>query len=221
MLSILGLLQTRPIKAAEIQGKGNYSIADSHGVAVYEHRYDAVLDASTSIIMIKMPFLRLRAEMGKLRTAMEKASKEYDQERELYAELEEELSRFETMLSSTVELFTIRDEQKARTLAEWLGGLLGLYNTVNVKQIEHKEDSTRDALNTALVHLNAMDLHEKEEEKSIGQVIDKLEDTRSLMFRGAAGPDRQRTVGTRCGSWCRRSSRSGTQPWSTGWTRRY
>jgi hypothetical protein len=89
------------------------------------------------------------------------------------------------MLSSTVELFTVKDERKARTLAEWLGGLLGLYNTVKVKQIEHKEDSTRDALKTALVHLNAMDLHEKEEEKSIGQVIDKLEDTRNLMFRGS------------------------------------
>jgi hypothetical protein len=84
MLSILGLLlQTRPINAADMQGKGDYSIADLHGVAVYEHRYDAVLDASTSIIVIEMPFLRLRAEMGKLRTAMERASKEYDQEREL------------------------------------------------------------------------------------------------------------------------------------------
>jgi hypothetical protein len=144
----------------------------SCGVAVFEHRYDVVLDASTSIIMIEMPFLRLRAEMGKLRTAMEKASKEYDQEKELYAGLEEELSRFETMLSSTVELFTVKDERKARTLAEWLGGLLGLYNRVKVKLIEHKEDSTRDALKTALVHLNAMDLHEKEEETSIGQVID-------------------------------------------------
>jgi hypothetical protein len=139
MLSILGLLlQTRPINAAEMQEKGDYSIADSHGVDVYEHRYDAVVDASTSIIMIEMPFLRLRAEMGKLRTAMEKASKEYDQERELYAGLEEELDRFETMLSSRVELFTVKDEQKARTLAEWLGGLLGLYNTVKVKQIENK-----------------------------------------------------------------------------------
>jgi hypothetical protein len=39
---------------------------------VFKHRYDAVLDASTlSFIMIEMPFLRLRAEMGKLRTAME------------------------------------------------------------------------------------------------------------------------------------------------------
>jgi hypothetical protein len=46
-----------------------------------------------------------------------------------------------------------------------------------------KEDSTREALKTALVHLNAIDLHEKEEEKSIGEVIDKLEDTRSLIFR--------------------------------------
>jgi hypothetical protein len=118
-------------------------------------------DLIIMIIMIEMPFLRLRAEMGKLRTAMEKASKEYDQERELYAGLEEELSRFEIMLSSTVELFTVKDERKARTLAKWLGGLLGLYNTVKVKQIEHKEDSTRDALKTALVHLNAMDLHEK------------------------------------------------------------
>jgi hypothetical protein len=68
--------------------------------------------------MIEMPFLRLRAEMGKLRTAMEKASKEYDQEKELYAGLEEELSRFEIMLSSTVELFTVQDKRKARTLAE-------------------------------------------------------------------------------------------------------
>jgi hypothetical protein len=66
-----------------------------------------------------------------------------------------------------------------------LGGLLVLYNTVKVKQIEHKEDSTRDAPKTVLVHLNAMDLHEKEEEKSIGQVIDKLEDTRNVMFRGS------------------------------------
>jgi hypothetical protein len=170
MLSILGLLlQTRPINAADMQKKGDYSIADLHGVAVYEHRYDAVLDASISIIVIEMPFLRLRAEMGKLRTAMERASKEYDQERELYAILQEELARFETMLSSTVELFTVKDERKARTLAEWLGGLLGLYNTVKVKQIENKEDSTRDTLKTALVHLNAMDLHEKEEEKSIVQ----------------------------------------------------
>jgi hypothetical protein len=186
MLSILGLLlQTRPINVAGMQGKGNYSIADLHGVAVYEHRYDAVLDASTSIIVIEMPFLRLRAEMGKLRTAMERVSKEYDQERELNAGLQEELERFETMLSSTVELFTVKDERKARTLAEWLGGLLGLYNTVKVKQIENKEDSTRDALKTALVYLNAMDLHEKEEEKSIGQVIDKVEDTRKLMFRGS------------------------------------
>jgi hypothetical protein len=175
MLSILGLLlQTRLINATEVQGKGDYSIANLHGVAVFEHRYDAVLDASTSIIMIEMPFLRLRAEMGKLRTAMEKASKEYDQEKELYAGLEEELSRFEKMLSSTVELFTVQDKRNARTLAEWLGGLLGLYNTVKLKQIKHKEDSTRDRLKTALVHLNAMDLHEKEEEKSIGQVIDKL-----------------------------------------------
>jgi hypothetical protein len=50
------------------------------------------------------------------------------------------------MVSSTVELFTVQDERKARTLAEWLGGLLGLYNTVKVRQIEHKEDSTRGAL---------------------------------------------------------------------------
>jgi septation ring formation regulator EzrA len=74
-------------------------------VAVYEYRYDVVLDASTSIIMIEMPFLRLREEIGKLRTAMEKASKEYDQEKELYAGLQEELERFETMLSSTVTFF--------------------------------------------------------------------------------------------------------------------
>jgi hypothetical protein len=95
MLSILGLLlQTRPIYSTEVQGKGDYSIADSHGVAVFEHRYDAVLDASTLIIMIEMPFLRLRAEVSKLRTAMEKASREYDQEKELYAGLEEKLSRF-------------------------------------------------------------------------------------------------------------------------------
>jgi hypothetical protein len=170
MLSILGLLlQTRPINAADMaadmQGKADYSIAELHGVAVYEHRYDAVLDASTSIIVIKMPFLRLRAEMGKLRTAMEKASSEYDQERELYAGLQEELKRFEAMLSSTVDLFTVKDERKERTLAEWLGGLLGMYDTVKVRQIETKEDSTRDALKTALVHLNAMDLHEKEEER--------------------------------------------------------
>jgi hypothetical protein len=185
MLSILGLLlQTRPI-SSELQGKGDYSIAASHGVAVFEHRYDAVLDASTSIIMIKTPFLRLRAEMGKLRTAMDKASKEYDQEKELYAGLEEELSRFDVTLSSTVELFTVQDERKERTLAEWLGGLLGLYNTVKVRQIEVKEDIRREALKTALVHLNAMDLHEKEEEKLIGEVIDKLEDTRSLIFRGS------------------------------------
>jgi hypothetical protein len=186
MLSILGLLlQTRLINAADMQGKGDYSIADSHGVAVYEHRYDAVLDASTSIIVIEMPFLRLRVKMGKLKTEMGKASKEYNQERELYAGLQEELKRFETMLSSTVDLFTVKDERKARTLAEWLGGLLGLYNTVKVKQIETKEDSTRDAFKTALVHLNAMDLHEKEEEKSIGEVIEKLEATRKLMFRGS------------------------------------
>jgi hypothetical protein len=103
ILSMPGLLlQTRPINAAGIQGKGDYSIVDLHGVAVYKHRYDVVLDASTSIIMIEMPFLRRKTEMGKLRTAMEKASKEYDKERELYAALEEELSRFETMLSSTV-----------------------------------------------------------------------------------------------------------------------
>jgi hypothetical protein len=77
------------------------------------------------IIMIEIPLLRLRAEMGKLRTAMDKASKEYDQEKELYAGLEEELSRFDVTLSSTVKLFTVQDERKARTLAEWLGGLLG------------------------------------------------------------------------------------------------
>jgi hypothetical protein len=40
MLSILGLLlQTRPINAADMatdmQGKADYSIAESHGVAVY------------------------------------------------------------------------------------------------------------------------------------------------------------------------------------------
>jgi hypothetical protein len=41
MLSILGLLlQTRPI-SSELQGKGDYSIASSHGEAVFEHRYDA------------------------------------------------------------------------------------------------------------------------------------------------------------------------------------
>jgi hypothetical protein len=67
MLSILGLLlQTRPINAADMtadmQGKADYSIAESHGVAVYEHRYDAVLDASTSIIVIEIPFLRLRGD---------------------------------------------------------------------------------------------------------------------------------------------------------------
>jgi hypothetical protein len=156
-----------------------------HGLAVFEHRFDAVLDASSTIIMIEMPFLRLREEMGKLRKAMDKASVEYDQEKELYASMMEELTRFDVTQSSTVELFTVQDERKARTLAEWLGGLLGLYNTVKVKQIEVKEDSMREALKTALVHLNAMDLHEKEEEKSIGEVIDKLEDTRSLIFRGS------------------------------------
>jgi hypothetical protein len=49
-----------------IAGKGHYSIAALNGVAILEHWYDAVLDASSSIIMIEMPFLRLRAEMGKL-----------------------------------------------------------------------------------------------------------------------------------------------------------
>jgi hypothetical protein len=193
MLSILGLLlQTRPM-SAELQGKGNYSIAPSHGVAVFEHRFNAVLDASSKIIMIEMPFLRLRGEMGKLRKVMDKASVEYDQEKELYTSMMEELTRFEVTLGSTVELFTVQDKRKARTLAEWLGGLLGLYNTVKVKQIEVKEDSTREALKTALVHLNAMDLHEKEEEKLIGEVIDKLEDTRSLIFRGSRA--RQKRTG--------------------------
>jgi hypothetical protein len=66
-----------------------------------------------------------------------------------------------------------------------VGRIIGPIITVKVKQIEKKEDSTTYALKTALVHLNAMDLYEKEEEKSIGQVIDKLEDTRKLMFRGS------------------------------------
>jgi hypothetical protein len=185
MLSILGLQQQRRPMSAELQGKGDYSNAPLHGVAVFGHRFDAVLDASSTIIMIKMPFLRLRGEMAKLRKAMDKASVEYDQERELYASMMEELTRFDITLSSTVELFTVQDERKARTLAEWLGGLLGLYNTVKVKQIEVKEDRTREAQKTALVHLNAMDLQEKEEEKSIGEVINKLEDTRNMIFRGS------------------------------------
>jgi hypothetical protein len=89
MLMILGLLlQTRPM-SAEGQGKSDYSIAPSHGVAVFERRFEAVLDASSTIIMIKMPFLRLRGEMGQLRKAMDKASVEYDQERELYASMME------------------------------------------------------------------------------------------------------------------------------------
>jgi hypothetical protein len=79
----------------------------------------------------------------------------------------------------------MQEERKARTLGKWLGGLLGLYNTVKVKQIEVKADIGREALNTALVHLNAMDLHEKEEEKSIREVIDKLEDTRSMIFKSS------------------------------------
>jgi replicative DNA helicase len=160
----------------------NEQTRPSHGVAVFEHRFDAVLDASSTIIMIEMPFLRLRGEMGKLRKAMDKASVEYDQEQELYASMMEELTRFDITLSSTVELFTMQDERKARTLAECLGRLLGLYNTVKLNQIEVKEDSTREGLKTALVHLNAMDLHE---EKSIGEVIDKLEDTRSMIFRSS------------------------------------
>jgi hypothetical protein len=48
-----------------------------------------------------------------------------------------------------------------------------------------KEDSTREALKTAPVHLNAMDLHEKEEEKYIREVINKLEDTGSMIFRSS------------------------------------
>jgi hypothetical protein len=80
-----------------------------HGVAVFEHRFDAVLDASSTIIMIEMPFLRLRGEMGKLRMAMDKASKEYDQEKELYASMMEELTRFDVTLSSTVKLFNVQD----------------------------------------------------------------------------------------------------------------
>jgi hypothetical protein len=135
-----------------MQGKADYSIVESHGVAVYEHRYDAVLDASISIIVFEMPFLRLRAEMGKLRTAMEKASSKYDQERELYAGLQEELIRFEAMLSSTVNLFMVKDERKERSLAKWLGGLLGLYNTVKVRQIEPKggqhERRAKDGIGT-------------------------------------------------------------------------
>jgi hypothetical protein len=119
MLSILGmLLQTRPM-SPEGQGKSDYSIAPSHGVAIFEHRFDAMLDASSTIIMIEMPFLRLRGEMGKLRKAMDKASVEYDQERELYASMMEELTRFDITLSSTVELFTVQDERKAR---RWRNG---------------------------------------------------------------------------------------------------
>jgi hypothetical protein len=89
-----------------------------HGVAVFELGFDAVLDASSTIIMIEMPFLRLRGEMAKLRKAMDKASVEYDQERELYASMMEELTRLDITLSSTVELFTVQDQRKARTLAE-------------------------------------------------------------------------------------------------------
>jgi hypothetical protein len=119
MLMILGLLlQMRPM-SAEGQGKSDYSIAPLHGVAVFEHRFDAVLDASSTIIMIKMPFLPLRGEMGQLRKAMDKASVEYDQERELYASMMEELTRFDITLSSTVELFTVQDERKAR---RWRNG---------------------------------------------------------------------------------------------------
>jgi hypothetical protein len=217
MLMILGLLlQTRPM-SAEGQGKRDYSIAPSHGVAIFEHRFNAVLDASSTIIMIEMPFLRLRGEMGKLRKAMDKASVEYDQERELYASMMEELTRFDITLSSTVELFTVQDKRKARTLVEWLGGLLGLYNTVKVNQIEVKEDSTREVLKTALVHLNAMDLHEKEEEKSIGEVIDKLKDTRSMIFRSSKARQSK-------DSWHKVRElvhafiKVRTQRWSTGWT---
>jgi hypothetical protein len=126
MLSILGLLlQTRPM-SAELQGKGDYSIAPLHGFSVFEHRFVAVLDTSSAIVMIEMPFLRLRGEMGKLRKAVDKARVKYDQEKELYASMMEELTRFDVTLSSTVELFTVQDKRKARTLAEWLGGLLGL-----------------------------------------------------------------------------------------------
>jgi hypothetical protein len=39
-----------------------------------------------------------------------------------------------------------------------------------------------------------------------------------MIFLGVARQDRQRTAGTRYGSWSRHLSRSGTQRWSTGWT---
>lgn len=133
-------------------------------------------------IIISFNVSEIRRQTTELQAAIasnkDRASTE---NRARYDDLSETLATAQRELDDDMGFFTVLT-RKARSFGEWLGGVLGLWNSWEIHSIKELEDSTRKALMLEAHHVDALQTYAESTQDDLKSLADRISRQGTLVW---------------------------------------
>jgi hypothetical protein len=177
---ILGFLI---LAATTVKTTRGAEVKHAEGVATFHFQGEVMLQAETQTIIIELPVQRMRERTTELATSIQAQIGKVTKGDEVLEAILTELDDYQGRMVTSVSVFATEIEATSkRSIEEWIGGLLGLYNTFEMSDIKHRIESTKGAIRKTLLQFDAIEEHEKTSDSSLNKVIDEVNRQHTYML---------------------------------------
>lgn len=128
-------------------------ITTVNGAVPATHMADIYTDTGSVVLVFSLNQTIITHQAAELHTLLHRASAETP----LIDDMTTRLLILQERLNSDLAYFHDNTARNARSLASWLAGIFGLYNTIELNQLSAKEESTRQAVRTITHHVEVLD----------------------------------------------------------------
>lgn len=167
MMLVIAMLGLQSIKA-------QLNISHTSGFAHFRSRGELVDRSGSAILLISVDTERLHQEANNLKAALARRSRDTTMAGWQYLDFIKKLTQLQKHLRADMVFFAKHADRHTRDLASFLGGIFGLFNTVQIQQLSAKEDSSRQGLHTVVHQVDAINSMVNDNQKSIFSITTEL-----------------------------------------------
>jgi hypothetical protein len=131
-------------------------------------------DARYGHIVITFDVALLRQEIKELQQGISyRRQRAPPEHRALYDVLEESLVAGNQELEDDMDFFT-KSERKERTFGEWIAGVLGLWNVVQIHEVKMRGEGTKKGLIIEVHHVDALKNYAEATQNDLGRLAERI-----------------------------------------------
>jgi hypothetical protein len=136
---------------------GTINITAVNGAIPAKHVADIYTDTGSVILVFAINETLLTHQASELHTLLHRASADTP----MINDMTTRLLILQRRLRSDLAFFHDATARRGRSLATWLAGIFGLYNSIELSQLKNKEESTRQAVRTVTHHVEVLEDYAK------------------------------------------------------------